>query len=511
MDATNATTISTFNDTWKELLEMNQPLDFEVFLDSNLLTSIRNNIEIYGMMYSTSGAISTIASTCLIVHILRSDDCLSKTYHRLIFGLSIADILSSLAFILGPIMIPREMDYIIPHAIGNMTTCTLQGFLKDFGLVVAMIYNFCLCFYYLAIIKYNKKDEYIRKNLEPWFHGISIIIPLILCSISHYTFDAYIGGFCTPSIIVTSPPPHCIGHEIGEKIEGFSIPCTYSHWEIDTASDVAFIIILLIIYIIAPCVIVGSMVSMYKFVFKIEQRMYNYGENTLNVRNQPEEDNSGENAQSNNGLMCILSRSCCSSYYHRNDNQSVQMTSSNMRRTSPKREVLHRAVGYALAWGIIFIPYFIAGSFIFYSSPQEKLNIFANLMNAVMVPLQGVANFVVFMSPKVRTIKLRSNREEETLTWVQAFIKAYMSKGTSRRQNNNTGTSTRYKNNTSLPQDTSNRFRKVITPGMSTAANIELDNPNDNDDHHVARKSSEPNTKQTIQCKCNSITIDSSL
>lgn len=45
------------------------------------------------------------------------------------------------------------------------------GIFFTLGLQNAAYYNCSICFYYLAIIKFNKKDEYIRKKLEPWFHG----------------------------------------------------------------------------------------------------------------------------------------------------------------------------------------------------------------------------------------------------------------------------------------------------------------------------------------------------
>ena len=47
--------------------------------------------------------------------------------------------------------------------------------------------------------------------------------------------------------------------------------------------------------------------------------------------------------------------------------------------------------------------------------------------------LQRLFNFLVFMFPKVRNAK-RSRRGEENLTWRQAFIKAYMSRGERRRR-----------------------------------------------------------------------------
>mmetsp|Transcript_56299 Transcript_56299/g.60954 ORF Transcript_56299/g.60954 Transcript_56299/m.60954 type:complete len:83 (+) Transcript_56299:719-967(+) len=70
-----------------------------------------------------SGSISFTASTLLIVHILRSHDYFATTYHRLVFGLSPADIVSSFGFALSSTMVLQEMSYVVPFASGNTATC----------------------------------------------------------------------------------------------------------------------------------------------------------------------------------------------------------------------------------------------------------------------------------------------------------------------------------------------------------------------------------------------------
>ena len=107
-----------------DLLKVDQPLGFEAFLNSDLLAARRNQIKTRGVIFHTLGTVSTIASMCLVVHILRSHHGLSTTYHRLVFGLSIGDIMSSFANVLGSTMVPKEMNYYVLGAQGNMTTCT---------------------------------------------------------------------------------------------------------------------------------------------------------------------------------------------------------------------------------------------------------------------------------------------------------------------------------------------------------------------------------------------------
>ena len=57
------------------------------------------------------------------------------------------------------------------------------------------------------------------------------------------------------------------------------------------------------------------------------------------------------------------------------------------------------------------------------------------ILIACLSPRQGLFNCLVFMSPKVRNAKRL--RRGENLTWRQAFIKAYMSRGERRRTGRN--------------------------------------------------------------------------
>jgi hypothetical protein len=156
---TTANTTTTFPDSWDDLWKSDQPLDFVAFLDSDLLAAKRNQINTLNITFRITGSVSTIVSTCLVVHILRSHHGLSTTYHRLVFGLCIGDIMSSFANALATTMVPKEMHYFTPGAQGNMTTCTAQGFLVGAGFNVATLYNCSICFYYLSIIRYNKNNN----------------------------------------------------------------------------------------------------------------------------------------------------------------------------------------------------------------------------------------------------------------------------------------------------------------------------------------------------------------
>ena len=444
---TNNTTANTttFPDSWYDLWKSDQPLDFEAFLNSDVLVAKHNQNNTRGVFFHTLGTVSTIASTCLVLHILRSHHGLSTTYHRLVFGLFVADILSSFGFALGSTMVPKEMNYYIPSAQGNTATCTAQGFLLTVGVAVAALYNCSICLYYLSIIRYNKKDEYIRNKLEPWFHGISIIIPLVLEFII-MTMKGYnaSGGVC---FLVPNDPPHCIGYESGDTPKGFSIPCGRGD---GGENPILYLVTSIVGYgstlIITPTVIVGTMILMYRSVSKIEKNMRNYGVGALRLKVRPGGGNRGDAAVTNRtrgatndqGIMSRIKRSSMriiTPCLHSRDDQPRPTSRSKSRATSQIRAILHMAAGYALAWAFVFIPFMI--SFFFINSNATKtLNACLEILHACLGPLQGLFNFLVYMSPKVRNAK-RPIRGRENLSWRQAFIKAFMSRGERRKTGRN--------------------------------------------------------------------------
>jgi hypothetical protein len=273
---------SSFLKNWKDLLQSDQPLDMDAFLQSDLLAATRSHEMKVSIGNMISGSIPFIASMLLVTHILRSHECLSSTYHRLIFRLSVADIISSFGNALSSTMAPKENNYLVPFAIGNIATCDAQGFLIFFAGGV-------VCFYYLVIITYNQKFDYIEKKLEPWFHGISILSPAVVDGIllATNTFNGPNGGVCFPE---PHYPPHCIGYKTGEIPTRYSIPCGGRGGEEDGHAKLRTITVLVAyfwILIIAPLIILVTMVMMYRSVTKIENRMQNYGLSALRLRTTP--------------------------------------------------------------------------------------------------------------------------------------------------------------------------------------------------------------------------------
>eukprot|EP00956_Cyclotella_meneghiniana_P035096 scaffold111227_cov23-Cyclotella_meneghiniana.AAC.1 len=342
---------------------------------------------------STMAIISVISSWCLIRMIMTSKDRLSTTYHRLLLGMSIGDILYSLPIANFGAKSPTDVNYKVWNAHGNQATCTAAGIFGGMGMFLTLFYSCSLNIYYLIFIKYSKSDSYIRKKVEPFLHGITISLALIL-SIGALVNENYNDG--GSGSCITAPiynPPHCQGYEVGDIREGFTIPCGRGQGEI------LYWISAIVSMIIPPVVIGVSLGMLYRHVSKQERRMSRYGTGALN-------------------------------------SASEQSPSDQNRDRSFSYAVLNKAIAYSVSyfltwgWGV--------GAVIMTLLGVETMPVPYDYLWAMFAPLEGFFNLLIFMHPKVVATK-KSNRTDN-INWPRAFVKTFWSALSSQgsSQNNRT-------------------------------------------------------------------------
>ena len=118
-----------------------------------------------------TGSASVIFSSLIACTVIRDKRNRSKVYHRLLLGMSIADLSSSFWLALSTWPIPEETG--ILWASGNTLTCNFQGFFTQFG-ISSPIYNASLSIYYLLVIRYGWKEDQLRR-IEPFLHGVPLL------------------------------------------------------------------------------------------------------------------------------------------------------------------------------------------------------------------------------------------------------------------------------------------------------------------------------------------------
>jgi hypothetical protein len=137
----------------------------------------------------------------------------TSTYQRLLFGMSMLDVLYSFWAALSTLPVPASTGVVFGH--GNTLTCTMQGFFTQFSSATP-VYVAALTTYFMLRIRYNISEDVLRKKYEFWFHALPITVavggacvgaslkifnpirlPELGCWVSPYPRDCQKNGGCT--------------------------------------------------------------------------------------------------------------------------------------------------------------------------------------------------------------------------------------------------------------------------------------------------------------------------
>lgn len=131
-------------------------------------------------------------------------------YHRLLVGMSVLDVLQSLAAAVGTLAVPASTGVVF--GFGTAATCSAQGFFSQLASAIPM-YTACLNTYFMLRIRYNVSELVLQTRYEVWFHAIPIgfavvtsslgaalkifnpsALPEIGCWIERYPSDCHLPG-----------------------------------------------------------------------------------------------------------------------------------------------------------------------------------------------------------------------------------------------------------------------------------------------------------------------------
>jgi hypothetical protein len=175
---------------------------------NSTITNSTTSITSWDMDYAAvvprlTGSLSAVSSTLIIYVIMRSQTRLSSIYHRIMFGMSLADICGSIAMALTTLPMPSYMpkEEIFGYSsrwsrstrLGNTHTCNAQGFFVFFGLGCVFNYNSMLCVYYACAIAFTMREKTIKKYVEPIIHSIPFLAGLAF-SVPPLLHDMYNPG-----------------------------------------------------------------------------------------------------------------------------------------------------------------------------------------------------------------------------------------------------------------------------------------------------------------------------
>ena len=131
-----------------------------------------------------TGIISACSSGLIVYIVLRSQEKLGTTYHRIMAFMSFFDIVSSIFIALGTIMVPS--DNIFKFAgpmLGNDTTCKIQGWFILFAFAGGTSLNVSLSWYFVCKFAFKMSVHHIAKYIEPIMYTYTVALVFFVPSL----------------------------------------------------------------------------------------------------------------------------------------------------------------------------------------------------------------------------------------------------------------------------------------------------------------------------------------
>ena len=337
------------------------------------------SLTITSMMTSS---MSILGSASIITMLLRSEKKLGSTYRRLLFGMSIMDIIFSLSVVTGSFASPKGTP-LVWSPVGNTTTCTLQGWALYSGNIGLTFYNCSLCLYYtLSIARNIKKDMMIR--IERFFHAIPAL--WLVFSTIFLLKTKSINNFGV-SCMISSYPRGC-------DSKTSDVECTRG----ENARHYRMILHVFPI-MIGFVVICASMAVLCHSIRSQEKKMKAF---RLNLQ--------ASLPQSILELRKDSITEVNSSTFPRVRRQK-ESAGTRLRKDAFKQAMCH-VVAYFLSYAFAVIFQLIAFT--------GKMSFVAWYLQQLTTPAQGFFNFIVFLRPRIMSV--RASRPElsllQTLRWI---------------------------------------------------------------------------------------------
>ena len=324
-----------------------------------------------------SGCLSAICSLLIIFVIFRSRARVGTIYHRIMLGLSIADIMGSLAMALTSLPMPSEMPlekeigyHWAGTRLGNTHTCNAQGFFAVFGIVTMFAYNVSLCLYYACAISMGMKEVNIKKYIEVvLLHGFPISSGL-LSAVLPLFYDMYNPSIANVSwCFAQSYPLECEWRESVDCIRGAaSMTATYA--------QIGAILLFF-------TVIVISLLSV-----------------NIKVRQTDR-----------------IIKSISKSYTHHPSYKDI------VKRHNNSKVILIQSLAYVLTFLLTLLLPMLRGAIFFLDGRGPKVASTYDKLMLFMLPMQGCLNFVIFVSHKVHG----RMRVDESVSAQEAFLGLFSS------------------------------------------------------------------------------------
>jgi len=335
----------------------------------------------YAQIFSAS--ISFISSLTIATAIVRSDGELTSPFRRLIFGLSLSDVLLSFGLITGPFASPASD--ISPFGLGNQGTCSAQGFILHLSAYTVPMYTCALSYYYYCKLKCDMSDETFSRRIEWKAHGTCWLVGLSIsiAALATETINTYsTGTFCSYATF----PADCREHpDLHDECRGEN-------------TVFAFEMLMLAMFVLFQFCIIRNVSFMLRQILKRDRA---FGATRTSSLRVPSTKNS---------------RNSLSGIDLKDPDQlpvPVQSVAESLRKTI-RRTMMVQSCLYVAAF---FVTYFSAWIYIATFMLGLGPGSFLLISSTMFYPLGGLFNLLVFTRPSVWILRRR-----HSYSWLKAFV-----------------------------------------------------------------------------------------
>lgn len=295
-------------------------------------------------------------------------------YRRILIGLSFADILQSLALLVGP-FVPPKGTHQSPWAIGNITSCEIFGVFAYAGGLIVPLFNLLLSIYFLCKIKYKMTNEQFRQKIEKRMYTFIVL---------------FVGGSSLTAVLTRNINPVGTGNAC--HMAWVPIECQ-GNPDIECERGGDHVIGLVVTYILTS---VSSLLGIIVMMATICQHLVQRQSITSGHRN----------SVTRWCRFCeLLSRSS-----ERYDDETENMYLSRVYLS----QMLIQAMLYAIIFFVTYVFVWIAGLITTFGNPVPTFVLYPMCW---LYPCGGALNIFVLTRPKI--LALRSKFPE--LRWPRAF------------------------------------------------------------------------------------------
>ena len=328
-----------------------------------------------------NSVVSCLASSIIIFMILTEPEKgLASPYSRIIFAMSISDILFSLGMLLSPFMGPKDNPDAL-FAIGTTESCEAIGLIFALGLTCLVFYTVFLTYYFMRRIKYKVTPQNFAKKEEKYFHISFIVfaVAFVITSVSSGSINPQgKGNICGigPYPIGCDKTPDMICKRGDGKVTQFLLALSATMW---IGAFVTLIVILVLFT---------------HHVYRAERILTIPAREIGNVhhRREPDEDVDVDQAEEiADGL-------------EENNADEIMASREEKNRLILTKQALHQSMLYILAFFSSWLsPLILVIQINFLDIIEEQEWRF--WLAAILTPLTGVFNILIYTRPKVFKLK----------------------------------------------------------------------------------------------------------